>query len=392
MTIIGDIARALHDVFTTVADEAGRASGFVQRPSKFDGPAFVQTLVFTYLSDPQATVDDLAQTAAALGISITGSGIVQRCTEAAATWLQTVLGKAVQRVIAADPTTVPVLARFAGVFIQDSTTIVLPPELAAVWRGGGGSTSDGDAALKLQIQLNLCAGALAGLELQDGRASDRRSALLDAAIVAGALYLNDLGYVTLARFRAIAAAGAFWLSRCSAAVGGYGPDGQRWDDITDVLEQYADGNVVAVPVELGVHERLPTRLVAVRAPQEVVDQRRRRLRTLARATGTTVGKRRLALCAWTVFLTNVLGDYLTVAELLTLGRARWQIMVDPFVKMPLANPHSAGCCYPDAGARRAKADSRVRTRGVSASQAATRMKLRAAPSKRCSNRVFTNPM
>jgi hypothetical protein len=97
----------------------------------------VQTLVFSYLSDPDAMTDDLAQTAASLGVPITGSGIVQRCTKAAATCLQTVLAQAVQRVLAADPTTVPVVARFRGVYVQDSTTIILPPDLATVWRGCG---------------------------------------------------------------------------------------------------------------------------------------------------------------------------------------------------------------------------------------------------------------
>jgi hypothetical protein len=66
-------------------------------------------------------------------------------------------------------------------------------------------------------------------------------------------------------------------------------------------------------------------LVAVRAPQEVVDQRRRQLRKHARDKGKTVGKRRLAWCAWTVFITNVPADRLSVAEVLTLARARWQI-------------------------------------------------------------------
>jgi IS4 transposase len=66
-------------------------------------------------------------------------------------------------------------------------------------------------------------------------------------------------------------------------------------------------------------------LVAVRAPQEVVDQRRRQLRKLERAKGKTVGKHRFAACAWTVFITNVPADRLTVAEVLTLARARWQI-------------------------------------------------------------------
>jgi hypothetical protein len=105
----------------------------------------------------------------------------------------------------------------------------------------------------------------------------------------------------------------------------YDSHGQCWDEITDLLERAANGNVVDIPVEIGARDRLPGRLVAVRAPQEVVDQRRRRLRKQARATGTTVGKRRLALCAWTIFLTNVPADRLTVAEILTLARARWQI-------------------------------------------------------------------
>jgi hypothetical protein len=315
----------MQEVLTNEANQAGRASGFVQRQSKFDGAALVQTLVFRYLSDPDATTDDLAQTAATLGIPITGSGILQRCNKAAATCLHTVLGKAVQRVLAADPMMDSILARFLGVSVQDSTTIILPPELADVWRGCGGSTNHGDAALKLQIALNLRTGSLAGLEVQHGRDSDCQSTTCTQAVVAGALYLADLGFFKLARFREMDDADAFWLSRGKAGTVIYDADGQRWDEITDLLERSADGNVVDIPVEIGARERLPGRLVAVRAPQEVVDQRRRRLRKLEQQKGKTVGARRLALCAWTVFLTNVPADRLTVAELLTLARARWQI-------------------------------------------------------------------
>ncbi len=315
----------MHDVLTNEAQQAGRDSGSVQRASKFDGAALVQTLVFSSLSDPDATVDDLAQTAATLGIPITGPGIGQRCTEHAATGLQPVLAQAVQRVLAADPTTVPVLERFAGVFVQDSTTIVLPAELVDGWRGCGGSTDDGDAALKLQIALDLRAGRLAGLDLQHGRDSDCQSTVRTADVVAGALYLADLGYYNLARFREMGDAGAFWRSRGKAATVVYGPYGQRWDAITDLRERSADGHVVDIPVEIGARDRLPGRLVAVHAPQEVVDQRRRRLRKQARDKGTIVGTQRLALCAWTVFITNVPADRLSVAEVLTLARARWQI-------------------------------------------------------------------
>jgi hypothetical protein len=156
---------AAHYVLTTDAQQAGRASGLVQRQSKLDGAALVQTLVFSSLSDPDATTDDLAQTAATLGVTITGSGIVQRCTHAAATCLQTVLAKAVQRVLAADPTTVPVLARFLGVYVQDSTTIVLPPELAEVLRPPPQTLSLETIALIAAIGASGASIAAAGTEI-----------------------------------------------------------------------------------------------------------------------------------------------------------------------------------------------------------------------------------
>jgi len=62
------------------------------------------------------------------------------------------------------------------------------------------------------------------------------------------------------------------------------------------------------------------------------------------------------------------------------------------VKMPLANLRSAGFCHPGVGARAAKAERRVRDRGISASQAATRMKFNAAAINRCTNRVFASRM
>jgi hypothetical protein len=217
------------------------------------------------------------------------------------------------------------LTRFAGVYVQDSSTISLPPQLADLWCGCGGSTSDGDAALKLQTQIDLCTGCLTGLELQHGRDADCRSTVRTSEVIPNGLYLADLGYFKLDRFREIGDADGFWISRLKASVSVYDPNGCRWDDVPDFLAHEATENVVDIPVEIGVKERLPGRLVAVRAPQEVVDQRRRRLRKQERKKGKTVSKRRLALCAWTIFITNALAEQLRIEEVLTLARARWQI-------------------------------------------------------------------
>src|SRR6266571_3119638 len=68
--ILADVAEAMQIVLTSTAEAAACNSGFVQRRSKLTGPAFVQTLTFGWLSNPEATLEDLAQTASTVGVSI----------------------------------------------------------------------------------------------------------------------------------------------------------------------------------------------------------------------------------------------------------------------------------------------------------------------------------
>ncbi len=84
---------------------------------------------------------------------------------------------------------------------------------------------------------------------------------------------------------------------------------------------------VDLPIQVGITDRLPARLLAVRVPQAVADERRRKLRTAARRNGTTPCAARLALADWTVFITNAPRALLSLDEALVLGRARWQIEV-----------------------------------------------------------------
>ena len=76
---------------------------------------------------------------------------------------------------------------------------------------------------------------------------------------------------------------------------------------------------------MGVQARLPARLLAIRVPQEVADQRRRRLREEAQRRGKVVSKARLALADWTILVTNAPPELLSLREALVLARIRWQI-------------------------------------------------------------------
>jgi Transposase DDE domain len=322
MPIIEQVAAAMQDVLMTIAQRLARETGFVQRESKLDGATFVQTLVFTYMADPNATLDTLTQTAAALNVDITAAGLTQRFTPAAATFLQQVVAVAVQRVLAAEPLAIPVLEQFAGVYIEDSTTIVLPEELRDLWHGCGSASEQGQAALKITLRLDLASGLLSGLSLHDGRRHDSAAAHSVASLPKQALYLADLGFFSLQRLQQIADQQAFFLSRLRAGTKLYDAQGQELDLPGWLARQEP---TVDVPVLVGKCQQLKARLLAVRVPQEVADQRRRRLISEAKRKGQMVSSERLALADWTIFITNVPVEMLSLAEALIVARARWQI-------------------------------------------------------------------
>ena len=325
MATITQVSQAMQTVLTTVADTAARATGFVQRRSKLTGALFTQTLTLGFLSNPQATRAELAQTAATLGLPISQQGLDQRMTESGAACLLEVLDAAATTILAADPVAIPLLARFNGVYIQDSTLVGLPGTLAHIWRGSGNqhTATARTARLKLGVRLNLTTGALTGPQLDHRLTSDRTIALQDAPIPAEALRIADLGFFDLSVLQAIGLADGYWLTRPQITTLMTDRDGQRLDLPTFLAAQATAS--VDVPIGLGARHPLPCRLRALRVSQEVADQRRRRWREEARRRGRLPNAVQLAVADWTIFVTNVPPEQLTVTAALVLGRARWQI-------------------------------------------------------------------
>jgi len=256
-------------------------------------------------------------------VEITPQGLDQRFTPEAAACLQQVLSAAVKEMIAAEPAAVPILQRFNGVYLTDSSVITLPDVLAQVWAGTGGNTPGNEAALKIQVQLELTTGALGGPLLQDGRSNDHHSPWQTAPLPKRALRLADLGFFDVGILQELDVQQVFWLSRLMPNTAIFDAQGQR-RDLLELL-QAQDSGTVDIPVQLGCRHRLGCRLLATRVPQEIADQRRRRLRERAREHGRTVSQEALRLADWTFYVTNVPQDLLSLREAFILMRARWQI-------------------------------------------------------------------
>lgn len=324
MTTLTQLCQTIQTVLTTVADNAARTTAFVQRHSKLTGAKFVQTLIFTWLDEPAATYEQMAQTAIALGVSITPQGLEERFSPEAAACLRQVLETAVHEVITADPVIIPLLQRFNGVYLQDSTTVVLPDALAGLWSGSGGSTTAGtQAALKAQVRINFSTGQLTHLDLQPGRTQDKTAPMQTAPLPPGALRLADLGYFAVPVLATHQAQGGYWVSRYHPQTLVFTAAGQPLDLVAFLHAQREDE--VDQAIQLTQQHQLACRLVAQRVPPSVAAERRRKLKAELRREGRTPSARQRALTHWTIFVTNVPSPLLSVKEVLVLGRVRWQI-------------------------------------------------------------------
>jgi hypothetical protein len=313
----------LKELFTERANRLAQQTGFVQRRRQISGADFVQGLVFGWLHQPQASLGDLAVAIGYREVSISDSGLTQRFTPQAATFLQAMLAEVVGQVMSSEPVPIPVLQRFEGVIIEDSSQIALPDALQEQWRGCAGNQEHTEAAIKLHVRWDLKQGSLQGPLLSDGRLADQRSPLRSEGIPARALYITDEGYFGLKWLKQQAAADGFFLTRPRYNTAFFDQQGQRLalEEIgPKVVHQGLD-----LPVSVGTQVRLEARLVMVRVPEEVAEQRREQIRETARKHGRQANAQQLVLAQWTILITNVPVALLSVAEVLVLARARWQI-------------------------------------------------------------------
>src|SRR5215213_1463350 len=95
MNQLNQLAAALKTLFTETADELARDLGVIRRQRIFSGSSLVQTLVFGWLHQPQATADQMAQMAAQCHAPVTAQALERRCTPPLAQLLQRLIAIAV---------------------------------------------------------------------------------------------------------------------------------------------------------------------------------------------------------------------------------------------------------------------------------------------------------
>ena len=220
--------------------------------------------------------------------------------------------------------TAAILTQFKDVKVCDSTKITLPDKLVDVYPGLGGRNAK--SSLKIQGVYSLISSGFSSVELTKAPGADTTyTDDLLSLVHKDELLITDLGYFDKTFFKSLSDKGSYYLSRVKKnSVVYVEKSGQLTKvDITDLLK----GTVVDTEIFLGISykEQLKCRLIAVRLPEEVLNQRRRKGNQKAKLQGKQLSTKETELLAWNIVITSTTKEQLTAEAACDLYRARWQI-------------------------------------------------------------------
>jgi len=230
-----------------------------------------------------------------------------------------------QKVKRAVPIDAKALRPFSRIMILDSSAWNIHPGLAGVLPGTGGDGSG--ATCKLQAFYEYKKGELSFAEITSGLVPDQRYVEnLPGNMNKNDLALFDLGYFKLKALDDIAEKGGFFMCRLLTKTNVYDPESLEEIPLDKVLGKL-DGDAYEMKVLLGGPwaQRVQCRLIALRVDEQLAAKRRRDLKARTRRRRKGCSKRPLALCSWTILITNAPAKKLSAKIALDLYRLRWQI-------------------------------------------------------------------
>ena len=155
MMSVSQVEQSLKHILEERANILARETSCIKRQRKFSGADLLQTLVFGWLSHPDASLEQLSSVATLREVEVTDTAVHKRFTKPRAHFLHATLEEMTDVVVEAErEVPLELVSRFEAVVLEDSSTIALPNELAACWKGCGGAPGEGHAAVKLHVRLS----------------------------------------------------------------------------------------------------------------------------------------------------------------------------------------------------------------------------------------------
>ena len=298
-----------------------KATGFIQRQRKFSAFEFVLLMTIGQTSMVHPSLSGMVE---AVRSRISRVALHLRFTAQSVEFLLACLKMVLEYSVRPASITPAALDAFKRVHIFDSSSWDIDPKLKHVLPGSGGGASD--ANCKVQAGYEYKSGSLGFFALTEGIKPDQAySNRLVDFVEKGDLMLTDLGYFKLSVFQQITAKGAYFLSKLLIGTTLLNADTSEKIDLRATLRSFVS-NTLEMNVIMGNDKHpVPCRLIGFRATKQIADTRRRKLRKEAKKKGRTPSKNHLALCDWTLFVTNAPSEMLPVTIVFSLYALSWKI-------------------------------------------------------------------
>jgi len=270
---------------------------------------------------------------------LTREAMHMRFTKSAVRLLKKCLEFALQIKLQASELSSKELQGFKAVKILDSSSWDINEKLSRIFAGSGGSASK--ANCKVQTIYDYKHSALEFFKITPGTIPDQKySAQLPALVNKDELIIFDRGYFRVQTLYDLANKDAYFLTRLVTSVNLF--DHQNQPFALQQSLQACIGNTHEFSIILNNSKvQVSCRLLCLRAPAQVAEARRRKLYAEAKKGGSTPSRKTLALCDWTLLITNAPAHLIPIAKSLNFYALRWQIeLIFKQFKSVLAIHHS----------------------------------------------------
>lgn len=219
-----------------------------------------------------------------------------------------------------------VLNKFNRVFIEDSTCLALPDEMFDFFPGTVNQNGQTSTA-RVQLRMELKSGNYTNCELKSYRNNDQSySGEILSELRKDDLVIRDLGYWSLKVFRKIIKKGTKIISKHQFQTYIFTPETEQKIELFKELRSLRRKGIslLDINVLVGAEEKLPMRLIAIKAPESIKRNR------LAKMRKDKLKKRSddyLEMLGWTIYLTNISKEKVDYIEIHKLYGFRWRIEI-----------------------------------------------------------------
>jgi hypothetical protein len=309
-------------------EAVARETGFCKRGSKVNPYVFFDLLMYDTGSGKSNSLSQLAiEVKSEHGIGVSKQGLDKRFNDYTLAFLKKLIEKQLS-VELGSQINAGWMGAFNRVTIKDGTRFSLPEAYKDFLPGSGGSGSMAGACL--QFEFDFKNGRLIDLALTPANRPDVKDAQETGNNVrAGDLVLRDLGYYSFNSLENIINKSAFLISRLGSKTNVFEEKKGEYIklDFKTIYNKMKKGHLSSIykKVFLGTSQQIPVRLMIELMPDEVYEERMRKIKKLHQKKGYQTSELYKLLSRFNLFITNVPEDVLPDKVISSLYRIRWQV-------------------------------------------------------------------